>query len=90
MSTIVLERRGSEAEETHLDVGEDIYSIEVRSVADFVRSGERSPSAMSWEESLANMRTLDRWRASIGLSYEADLQRVDGRHVAASTAEGMN
>jgi hypothetical protein len=27
---------------------------------------------MPWDESLANMRTLDRWRASIGLRYRDD------------------
>jgi hypothetical protein len=27
---------------------------------------------MPWEESLANMRTLDRWREAIGLRYADD------------------
>jgi hypothetical protein len=37
-----------------------------------VRAGERSPAVMPWEESLANMATLDRWRASAGVRYEQD------------------
>jgi hypothetical protein len=27
---------------------------------------------MPWEDSLENMRTLDRWRSSIGLRYADD------------------
>jgi hypothetical protein len=27
---------------------------------------------MPWEDSLANMRTLDRWRTSIGLRFADD------------------
>jgi hypothetical protein len=27
---------------------------------------------MTWDESLANMRTLDRWRTSVGLRYRDD------------------
>ena len=27
---------------------------------------------MTWEDSLANMRTLDRWRAAIGVEYDAE------------------
>jgi hypothetical protein len=41
-------------------------------VSTMVRKGERSPSVMTWEDSLENMRTLDRWRAAIGLRFEDD------------------
>jgi hypothetical protein len=27
---------------------------------------------MSWDDSLGNMKTLDRWRAAIGLVYDCD------------------
>jgi hypothetical protein len=27
---------------------------------------------MSWEDSMGNMRLLDRWREEIGLTYEQD------------------
>jgi hypothetical protein len=74
-------------EEIHIDPGEDIYTIEASSVEDFILAGQRSPEVMPWEESLANMRTLDRWRRSIGLTYEADRPPVD-RHAAASVLEG--
>jgi predicted dehydrogenase len=64
--------RGSEAEVIDISLDADVYTIEVEAVDAFVRTGERSPSVMTWDESLANMRTLDRWRASIGLRYPED------------------
>ena len=32
----------------------------------------RQAPAMSWDDTLGNMRLLDRWRAEIGLVYEQD------------------
>ena len=69
---IVLERRGEDTGVIEIPLEEDLYTTEVDAVAGFVAAGERSPAVMPWEESLANMRTLDRWRASIGLRYPSD------------------
>ncbi len=69
---IVVERRGKDTEVIEIPLEEDVYTTEVDAVADFVARGQRSPAVMPWEESLANMRTLDRWRASIGLRYPSD------------------
>jgi hypothetical protein len=41
---------------------------------------------MSWDESLANLATIDRWRAAIGLVYPQDQdERTPGATVAQST-----
>jgi predicted dehydrogenase len=69
---MVMEPRGSEADVIEIPLDADVYTIEVDAVDAFVRKEERSPAVMSWDESLANMRTLDRWRASIGLRYPDD------------------
>jgi predicted dehydrogenase len=66
---IQLERRGSGVEAIDVPLETDVYTIEVDAVNGFVRNGELNPSVMTWDESLANMRTLDRWRAAIGLRY---------------------
>jgi hypothetical protein len=50
----------------------DVYAVEVDAVDTMVRKGERSPSVMTWEDSLENMRTLDRWREAIGLRFADD------------------
>ena len=65
---IVVERPGSEPETIDRSLDADVYTIEVDAVNDAIRKGERSPAAMPWEDSLANMRTLDRWRAEVGVA----------------------
>ena len=67
-----MERWGSEPHVVEVPLDRDIYAVEVDAVNDSIRKGERSSTMMSWEDSLANMRTLDRWRASIGLRYPDD------------------
>jgi predicted dehydrogenase len=71
-AAIVVQEWGSEPEVLPQQVEPDIYTIEVDAVEGFLRKQERSPAAMPWEDSLANMATLDRWRAAIGLRYEGD------------------
>ena len=71
-AAIVVERRGAATEEIDIPLDAGVYTIEVDAVNDAIRKGERSSTMMPWEESLENMRTLDRWRASIGLRYAAD------------------
>jgi predicted dehydrogenase len=72
MAQIVVERGGTDPEVVDIGLDADIYRVEADAVNGFVREGVRSPSVMSWDESLENMRTLDRWRASIGLRYRDD------------------
>jgi predicted dehydrogenase len=71
-ASIVLERRGAETQAIAIPLGDDVYVVEAEAVDAMIRKGERSPSVMTWEDSLENMRTLDRWRASIGLRFEDD------------------
>ena len=69
---IVLQRWGREPEVTTVPLDADAYTIEVDAVDGFIRKEERSPAVMPWEDSLANMRTLDRWRAAVGLRFGDD------------------
>jgi len=48
----------------------DLYSYEADTVDLFI--GDRQAPAMSWEDSLGNMRLLDRWRDEIDLAYPQD------------------
>jgi predicted dehydrogenase len=63
---IVVDRYGAAAKEIPVDAGTDLYVREVDAVGNLVRQGRTSHPLMSWDESLANMATIDRWRASIG------------------------
>jgi predicted dehydrogenase len=68
-ASIVVERpAGREVIDVDADV--DPYAVEVDAVNGFIAAGQRSPSVMTWSDSLANLRTLDRWRAAVGLRYE--------------------
>ena len=84
---IVLQRPGAEPEVVEIELGAGLYAIEAEAVGAMVQAGERSPSVMPWEESLANMGTLDRWRASIGLRYEQDEVVVAGSGAGPLTSD---
>jgi len=83
---IVLQRSGAEPEVQRIDPGDE-YVIEVDAVGAMIRDGVRSPSVLPWEEMLANMGTLDRWRAAVGLRYEQDEVVAAGAGRAGSGAE---
>jgi len=46
----------------------DLYSYEADTVDRHIP--DRQAPAMGWDDSMGNMRLLDRWRGEIGLSYE--------------------
>src|SRR5215471_16751983 len=56
----------------------DLYVIEVDAVNGFVQDGQTCHPLMGWDESQANMRTLDRWREAVGLHYGEDRQAEGG------------
>jgi predicted dehydrogenase/aryl-alcohol dehydrogenase-like predicted oxidoreductase len=54
-----------------------LYAIEADTVARNIVNRQAPSPAMSWADTLGNMRTLDAWRRCIGLSYPHD--RPEGR-----------
>ncbi len=46
-----------------------LFALEADGVARLLREGEASAAEPWWAETLANMRTLDRWRAAAGVIY---------------------
>lgn len=81
---IIVQRGWSEPEVIDIPLEADVYTVEVNAVSRAVLDGERNPTRLTWEESLANMSTLDRWREAIGLRYREDeipaVARVEGRN----------
>ncbi len=51
-----------------------LYSYEIDSTAAAIRAGklEFDPPGMSWADTLGNLRTLDKWRADVGLEYNIE------------------
>src|SRR5205085_5267543 len=51
------------------------YALEADKVAAYV--DERQAPAMPWNDTLGKMKTLDRWRAALGVVYDAE--KPDGQ-----------
>ncbi|CAN5502297.1 aldo/keto reductase [soil metagenome] len=69
---IIVHRNGEPSREIAIEATVTSFTYEADVVGRAILSGVRQPSspAMNWDDSLGNLRTLDRWRESIGLKYE--------------------
>jgi len=72
-ATLIIQR-GKEREEERFDDGIDLFAYEADAVAAHLADGQ-CPH-MRWDDTLGNMRTLDRWRAELGVVYPQE--RVGG------------
>lgn len=71
-SRLLLHRPGADAPEEIVIEAAPLYALEADAFAAAVRAGLPDVPAMSMDDTLGNLATLDRWRAAIGLFYEAD------------------
>ena len=90
---IILYQYGKEQpEEIEVECTEYLYGLEADTVANSLE--QREAAAMSWRDSLGNMRTLDLWRQAIGVVYEAEKPEgktltVSGRPLAVRPGSKM-
>lgn len=64
-TTIEVKRRGSQqAEQIVVEADRDLFTYEADMVAAHI--ADRQAPAMSWDDTLGNMRLLDQWRQEIG------------------------
>lgn len=68
--SIVVQKDDEEAREIFVENTTDLYALEADTVAKYIDA--RQAPVMNWEDSLGNMRTLDQWRAEVGVVYAAD------------------
>ncbi len=71
-SRIEVHRTGSDPEHVDVTTGRWLYAIEADHVAANIDRRQANFPGMTWEDSLANARTLDRWLAAIGMKYDAE------------------
>jgi predicted dehydrogenase len=64
-SRFFIHRDGRAAEEVSVETALPIYGVEAELVAECLPRLEAPPPAMSWQDSLGNMRALDRWRQEL-------------------------
>jgi predicted dehydrogenase/aryl-alcohol dehydrogenase-like predicted oxidoreductase len=90
-TTLVLHRKGGEPETINIPQKEYLYALEADTVADHLEA--RQAPAMSWEDTLGNMRMLDAWRAAVGVEYELEkpgaVPTVHGRPLKARDGAKM-
>jgi predicted dehydrogenase len=71
--TGVIEIIGRDGTARVVEVAEDrwLYAFEVDAAGDAIQAGRQEFAApgMSWDDTLGNLRVLDRWRAEVGLTY---------------------
>jgi predicted dehydrogenase/aryl-alcohol dehydrogenase-like predicted oxidoreductase len=67
---VVTRHDGSPPREIVLEDVESVYALEADTVARHVE--KRQAPEMSWNDSLGNMKALDKWRAQIGLTYDLE------------------
>jgi len=72
-SKIIVNRRGEKTpREVVVQADRPLYTIEADTVAANIDRREAPSPAMTWADTLGNMKTLDRWRESIGLVYDSE------------------
>jgi predicted dehydrogenase len=68
-STLILQRRDSDPEVITIEADRDLFSYEADAVAASIDARQAASPAASWDDTLGNMQTLERWLAEIGVSY---------------------
>jgi predicted dehydrogenase/aryl-alcohol dehydrogenase-like predicted oxidoreductase len=77
-ATIVVHRHGQEAEEITIESPGWLYGLEADMVGRNIARRQATPPAMTWDDTLGNMKGLDMWREAIGLTYDAE--KFDAPH----------
>ncbi len=93
---IIIRRHGQEQEEISVDAPAGVYTLEADVVAAAIEKGQHEPAwpAMRWADTLGNMKTLDRWRRIVGMTYDDEkpenrLLPPHGRPLAAQEPNRM-
>ncbi|MFH1567685.1 MAG: aldo/keto reductase, partial [Gemmatimonadota bacterium] len=77
---IVKANRDKEPQEIAVETADYLYGLEADTVAANLERRQAAPPAMSWDDTLGNMRALDQWRLSFGFTYGAE-QAANARPV---------
>ena len=76
-AVITLRRSGRDPEEITVETAVPLYGNEADTVAKYLDNRQAKSPAMSWDDTLGNMATLDRWRQAIGVAL--DLERPENQ-----------
>lgn len=64
-----------------IPVARTSFSYEADYAAEAIAAGRQQPEApaMLWDDSLGNLMALDRWRESVGVNFEGETARAQGK-----------
>jgi predicted dehydrogenase/aryl-alcohol dehydrogenase-like predicted oxidoreductase len=84
---IRVQKNGQQPQEIVVETKEGLYSLEADTVGENISRKQAPSPAMSWDDTLGNMKTMDLWREQIGLVYDAEKAEnlnlpVNGRPLA--------
>jgi predicted dehydrogenase len=79
-SPIILTRRDYTTETIAVPTGRSVFAYQADGVAAMLARG-RETCHESWQDTLASMRTLDRWRAACGVYYNGESPTTLGTEV---------
>ncbi|MDP9836404.1 putative dehydrogenase/aryl-alcohol dehydrogenase-like putative oxidoreductase [Neorhizobium huautlense] len=84
--------KGNEHEVVEVTENRHLYSFEVEAVTAAIRAGEKTFGypGMNAAQTLANLRVLDRWRASVGLEYGVEKAAQRARNIVGETVVAGN
>jgi len=72
-ASIVVHRQGTpEPEEILISPDRDLFTIEADTVAANIHNRQAPSPCMTWDDTLGNMKTLDRWRTAVGMVYAVE------------------
>ena len=72
VTKIIVTRYGEKPRTITVSTSAWLYGLEADTVAKYVKKRQAAPPAMSWEDTLGNMRMLDMWREALGFEYESE------------------
>jgi len=92
--SIMVQRQGEKApREMLVQTPRQLYSFEADTVAANLDKRQASSPAMSWDDSLGNMKALDSWRQSFNFVYDFEQQgkapTITGRPLAVRPVNNM-
>lgn len=70
--TKILVNQKEAVQEIGIETKEWLYAIEADTVAKNIKARQAPSPAMTWEDTLGNMKTLDLWRSSFGFVYDSE------------------
>jgi len=71
-ATISIHRDGAEVEKVFAASAKSLYANEVDVFGKQIAGTQAAPPSMTWNDSLANMRWLDRWKEQVGLKFDPE------------------